>query len=324
MRNKIQEYMMFLVALLMTLQMVFMGLVIIKRSTFYKKIILLLSFSIILLYIIYFLLSKERPKKSFKTIIVVLIIFVFVPILIGYKTKQDDFYDVSTSVGKLQQEIYEQSGVNVFVNVDVKDKRRNFISYADDYHLSKEDALSYLNIIKDNLAIYSRGLPDEIYLINAFEKRDTKLSGAYFEEGNYIVLKADDNLAANLHHEIGHSIEDKTFDLKSLIKFELVDSSCLAVSGYACSNDDELFAETWKTAILDNKTTKYSLAISDIFKKNLKYFENPNYVDNYEEALNKLLNNKSDSFIIKDNNSPMNNDVNRLDLGDETLFYKLK
>ena len=323
MRKKVQKFMIFFEVLLITLQMIFMGLVIIRRNTFDKKILLLISLSFIILNIIYFLLNREKPKGIFRTILIASIVFILVPMMVSYKASQDDFFDSSTSVGKLQQEIYDQSGVSVFVDVDVKEKRHNFIYYIDDYHVSNEDAIKYLTMIRDNLSIYSRGLPDEIYLINGFANKDTKLSGAYFEEGNYIVLKADDNLISNLHHEIGHSVEDKTFDLKSLIRFELVDSSCVLVSGYACTSNDELFAETWKTAILDNKTTKYSLAIKEIFKKNLKAFENPIYVKDYDDALNKLLNNKIDSFIIRDNNSPVNNDVNRLDLGDEVLYYKL-
>lgn len=319
MKNK--EKLVYIELFILLIYLVLFGLVIVKNRTFDKKILFIMAAGLMALNLI---VNRKMLKIPLFIILTALLIN---PFTIGYRTSQDDFFDSSTSVGKLQQEIYDQSGVSVFVDVDVKEKRRNFIYYIDDYHVSNEDAIKYLTMIRDNLSIYSRGLPDEIYLINGFANKDTKLSGAYFQEGNYIVLKADDNLISNLHHEIGHSIEDKTFDLKSLIKFELVDSSCVLVSGYACTNNDELFAETWKTAILDNKTTKYSLAIKDIFKKNLKAFENPIYVKDYDDALNKLLNKKIDSFIIKEEadkifkTHTIPDNVSFLDVGDEVLFY---
>lgn len=256
--------------------------------------------------------------------------FIYVLVFLNFpKVSKNEIpvYDLNTEIGQLQQEIYEQSGVYTFYNVDVKDKAD--IVYIDDYHVSEDEVLNSLKEIKEVLAFYSNGFPKEIYIINSFVSGDKSCNGIYIRKSNIIVLKEQENISSTLHHEMGHSIEDKTYNLISLIKFKSVNQSCELVSDYACTSNDELFAEAWRNTIVYNKITEYSLALSNIFKDNLKGFENPYYVDFLEvdEAITKLINNEIDSFIVKGTvgkvfmtySVPSN--ISFLDVGDEVLFY---
>ena len=270
-------------------------------------------------------------KKVRSTIIMMAFALCYMVVLPNVKTSVAPASDLNTEVGRLQQEIYEQSGVYTFYNTDVQDEAD--IVYTNDYHISDDAALESLNKIKEVLAFYSNGLPKKIYIVNDFESDGVACNGIYVNRTNTIVLREHVNIDKTLHHELGHSIEDKTFDPVSLIKFKAVKDSCKLVSSYACTNDDELFAETWMTAIVNKKTTSFSMAIADIFKKNIRAFDNPNYVEFYEfeDGLSDLINGEIDSFVIKKSPNfyltklsiayPAMNNVHYLDVGDEMLFY---
>ena len=197
----------------------------------------------------------------------------FSAVLPNVKTGVAPVYDLSTEVGRLQQEIYEQSGVYTFYNTDVQKKAD--IVCTNDYHISDDTALRSLEKIKEVLAFYSNGLPKEIYIVNDFESDGDACNGIYANRTNTIVLREHVDIDKTLHHELGHSIEDKTFNPVSLIKFKAVKDSCKLVSDYACTNDDELFAETWREAVVYKKTTNFSKAIADIFKRNIRAIDNP-------------------------------------------------
>ena len=49
---------------------------------------------------------------------------------------------------------------------------------------------------------------------------------------------------------------------------------CNIVSDYACTNEDERFAEVVSYAMAYNKQNTYTEALSDFFKENINYFEN--------------------------------------------------
>ena len=181
-----------------------------------------------------------------------------------------DYYDESTT-GVLKREIYDQSGVNVYFNFDLMEDEKVKLTYTTDYNISEEQAIESLKIIKEELAKYEKGLPSKIYLVNDFKMRGADENGIFVVRKNFIILNNNsEDIRAELHHQMGHSIENKSYDLLSFFKFRTVKSSCNLVSDKACENNNELFAETWKTKVYDNKTTDYSNALSAIFDTYLK------------------------------------------------------
>lgn len=181
-----------------------------------------------------------------------------------------DYYDDSPT-GVLKREIYDQSGVNVYFNFDLMEDEKVKLTYTTDYNISEEQAIESLKIIKEELAKYEKGLPSKIYLVNDFKMRGGDEDGAFVVRKNFIILNNNsEDIRAELHHQMGHSIENKSYDLLSFLKFRTVKSSCNLVSDKACENNNELFAETWKTKVYDNKTTDYSNALVSIFDKNIK------------------------------------------------------
>lgn len=181
-----------------------------------------------------------------------------------------DYYDDSLT-GVLKREIYDQSGVNVYFNFDLMEDEKVKLTYTTDYNISEEQAIESLKIIKEELAKYEKGLPSKIYLVNDFKMRGADENGVFVVRKNFIILNNNsEDIRAELHHQMGHSIENKSYDLLSFLKFRTVKSSCNLVSDKACENNNELFAETWKTKVYDNKTTDYSNALSAIFDTYLK------------------------------------------------------
>ena len=311
------------------------GLLVIFKNMLSKKLCYLAMIAFI---VSCFLCAITRAKKSSinKSLVPITCTLCMMLLLPSASASKGVVYDTNTETGLIQQEIYEQSGVYTFYNVDVKSKKHLFnIFYNEDYRISEQEALTSLKNIKDVLAIYSGGLPREIYIVNGFKDKKMNCGGAYLPSSDIIVLvnQQTDYFVEALHHEIGHSIEDKSLDAKSLYKFATVQDSCKLVSGYACTNNDELFAETWRYAMCESKTTNFSLAISNIFKKNIRFFDEPNYIDLYEfnDALNQLINKEIDSFVIKKSNGfslgeilikyPDISKIHFLDVGDEMLFY---
>lgn len=266
------------------------------------------------------------------------IFFSCILIIISYlprvKINKEPIYDLNTEVGQIQQEIYEQSGVHTFYNVDIRDKVD--VVYTDDYHISEEKVLISLKKIKEVLAFYSNGFPKEIYIINSFKSNDIKCNGIYEVKNNIIVLKQQEDISSVLHHEMGHSIENKTYNPVSLIKFKTVDVSCELVSDYACTDNNELFAEVWMNTIVENQVTEYSLAMSSVFKKNIRAFENPYYVgfNDIGNAIIELNNNKNKYFVVRLKNNlsigkifmtyNMPNNIRFIDAGDKAMFYLYK
>ncbi len=181
-----------------------------------------------------------------------------------------DYYDDSPT-GVLKREIYDQSGVNVYFNFDLMEDEKVKLTYTTDYNISEEQAIESLKIIKEELARYEKGLPSKIYLVNDFKMRGADENGVFVVRKNFIILNNNsEDIRAELHHQMGHSIENKSYDLLSFLKFRTVKSSCNLVSDKACESNNELFAETWKTKVYDNKTTDYSNALSPIFDTYLK------------------------------------------------------
>ena len=180
-----------------------------------------------------------------------------------------DYYDDSPT-GVLKREIYDQSGVNVYFNFDLMEDEKVKLTYTSDYNISEEQAIESLKIIKEELAKYEKGLPSKIYLVNDFKMRGGDEDGVFVVRKNFIILNNSKDIRTELHHQMGHSIENKSYDLLSFFKFRTVKSSCNLVSDKACENNNELFAETWKTKVYDNKTTDYSNALSAIFDTYLK------------------------------------------------------
>lgn len=180
-----------------------------------------------------------------------------------------DYYDESPT-GVLKREIYDQSGVNVYFNFDLMEDEKVKLTYTTDYNITEEQAIESLKIIKEELAKYKKGLPSKIYLVNDFKMRGADEDGAFVVRKNFIILNNSKDIKSELHHQMGHSIENKSYDLLSFLKFRTVKSSCSLVSDRACENNNELFAETWKTKVYDNKTTDYSNALSAIFDTYLK------------------------------------------------------
>ena len=179
-----------------------------------------------------------------------------------------DYYDESPT-GVLKREIYDQSGVNVYFNFDLMEDEKVKLTYTTDYNITEEQAIESLKIIKEELAKYKKGLPSKIYLVNDFKMRGADEDGAFVVRKNFIILNNSKDIKSELHHQMGHSIENESYDLLSFLKFRTVKSSCNLVSDKACENNNELFAETWKTKVCDNKTTDYSDSLTNIFNKYL-------------------------------------------------------
>ena len=303
----------------------------IKIDLFYYKYIYFGVLFYCVLYIFSIIFFKEKWNDIF--FIGMIIISCFLTFMY-YKPIVNPKFNISTAVGQLQQEIYDENGVAVYYNTKVKENKK--IEYIDDVTISEEEAIKSLNKIKEILSFYSKIKPNKIYIVNDFNIDKLSLAGNTSTLKKTVILNNNENLSKTLHHEIGHLIALNTLRIDNIFKFNLNTNSCSIVSDYACENKDELFAETWEKAITENKTTSFSQDISDIFKENIIYFKKPNYIsiNDFEENLNKLINKEIESFIVKktDDNMlnsllqqyPLIKEVNRLDVGDEVLFYNLK
>ena len=277
------------------------------------------------------LFFKEKLKDFcfiFLLIIVIGLTFLY------FRPSSRPSFDINSTTGQLQQEIYDESGVAVYYNTKIKEVRR--IKHQEEIEITEEEAITALKEIKKTLSFYSGFKPNKIYILNNANMKDSSILGGASAFKNVILLCNKKDIKETLHHEMGHIIVFKTLKINDLINFTINHNSCSIVSDYACENKDELFAETWETAITENKTTSFSQNISNIFKENLRYFKNPNYinVDDLKENLNKLINKETESFIIKKTDENMLNsllqqfpsikEINRLDVGNEILFYNLK
>lgn len=278
------------------------------------------------------LFFKEKLKDFcfiFLLIIVIGLTFLY------FRPSSRPSFDINSTTGQLQQEIYNKNGVSVYFNEEVKEPVD--IEYLEDYHISEGEAIKILSKIQKVLSLYSGKKPNKIYILNSFKHGGQDVNGFYSFLNDAVVLTTNnDNISRTLHHELGHVIGAKTWKIGNLLKINANKDSRNLVSAYACSNNFELFAETWETAFLYNHTTSFSQDISDIFKENIIYFKKPNYINvNYfEENLDKLINKEIESFIVKKSNENMLNsllqqyplikEINRLDVGDEILFYNLK
>lgn len=277
------------------------------------------------------LFFKEKLKDS---CFIFLLILVIGSTFLYFRPSLKPSFDINSTTGQLQQEIYNDNGVSVYFNEEAKEFTD--IEYLEDYHISEDEAIKALSKIQKVLSLYSGKKPNKIYILNNFKSEGQDVNGFYSFLNDAVVLTNNDNISSTLHHELGHVIGAKTWKIGNLLKINANKDSRNLVSAYACTNDFELFAETWITAFLYNHTTSFSQDISDIFKENIIYFKKPNYinVNDFEENLNKLINKETESFIIKktDDNMlnnllqqyPLIKEINRLDVGDEILFYNLK
>lgn len=277
------------------------------------------------------LFFKEKLKDFcfiFLLIIVIGVTFLY------FRPYSKPSFDINSTTGQLQQEIYDKNGVSVYFNEEIKEHVD--IEYLEDYHISEDEAIKALSKIQKVLSLYSGKKPNKIYILNRFKHGEQHAAGFYSFINDVLVLTNYDGISSTLHHELGHVIAAKTWKIDNLFKFNNNKDSCNLVSAYACTNDFELFAETWITAFLYNQTTSFSQDISDIFKENIIYFKKPNYIstNDFEENLNKLINKEIESFIVKTTDENMLNsllqqfpsikEINRLDVGNEILFYNLK
>ena len=216
------------------------------------------------------IVTKNSKGDYARLIVFALAVAVLISASSTVAIHKKDYYDDSLA-GVLKREIYDQSGVNVYFNFDLMEDEKVKLTYTTDYNISEEQAIESLKIIKEELAKYEKGLPSKIYLVNDFKMRGGDEDGAFVVRKNFIILNNNsEDIRAELHHQIGHSIENKSYDLLSFFKFRTVKSSCNLVSDKACENNNELFAETWKTKVYDNKTTDYSNALSSMFDTYLK------------------------------------------------------
>lgn len=303
----------------------------IKAEILYFKYIYLGVLIYCILYIFSIIFFKEKWNDIF---FIGAIIWSCLFTFMFYKPALKPTFDTSTLTGQLQQEIYDESGVAVYYNTKIKEVRR--IKHQEEIEITEEEAITALKEIKKTLSFYSGFKPNKIYILNNANMKGSSILGGASAFKNVILLCNKKDIKETLHHEMGHIIVFKTLKINDLINFTINHNSCSIVSDYACENKDELFAETWETAITENKTTSFSQNISNIFKENLRYFKNPNYinVDDLKENLNKLINKETESFIIKKTDENMLNsllqqfpsikEINRLDVGDEILFYNLK
>lgn len=216
------------------------------------------------------IVSKNSKGDYARLIVFALAVAVLISASSTVAIHKKDYYDDSLA-GVLKREIYDQSGVNVYFNFDLMEDEKVKLTYTTDYNISEEQAIESLKIIKEELAKYEKGLPSKIYLVNNFKMRGADENGVFVVRKNFIILNNNsEDIRAELHHQMGHSIENKSYDLLSFLKFRTVKSSCNLVSDRACENNNELFAETWKTKVYDNKTTDYSNALSSMFDTYLK------------------------------------------------------
>ena len=216
------------------------------------------------------IVTKNSKGDYARLIVFALAVAVLISASSTVAIHKKDYYDDSLA-GVLKREIYDQSGVNVYFNFDLMEDEKVKLTYTTDYNISEEQAIESLKIIKEELAKYEKGLPSKIYLVNDFKMRGGDEDGAFVVRKNFIILNNNsEDIRAELHHQMGHSIENKSYDLLSFLKFRTVKSSCNLLSDKACENNNELFAETWKTKVYDNKTTDYSNALSAIFDTYLK------------------------------------------------------
>lgn len=308
---------------------------IITNSYYFINLLKIISFCCVVIYLLELLLNINDEKSLFEAFAHNSLCLLCVFLLFLYLPRKAVNYDLNTEIGQLQQEILDNYNIATYYDHDITNK---FLGLSHDKNnpVTEDEALKSLKKINKVLSFYNGNYPSEIFLVNDFKVKDQRMSGLFINIGNFIILDNNNYIVYNLHHEMGHCIEDKTLDIETLYRFKKADDSCNMISSYACTSGEEMFAEAWRYAIYDGATTPQSLELSDVFRKNTIYFDNPNYVEisDINENLNDLFNNKIDSFIVKKSNgislskilinNKIANQLNRLELDDEILFYNMK
>ena len=288
-----------------------------------------------------------NPFKMFAFIVIAIIAVIFIKNYNEpHKVVEEPVvysFDTSTEIGALQQEIYDEYGIAVLYDRDViaeKELGDELYSYERDYHISDPELIpEKLNIIKDCLSIYTKealnNLTPEIYLVNGFRYEGSGASVvAYINDVPVTIILNLDFIDEHLvFHETAHVLKTNEKDI-DYSEFESIPADyCSMVSGYSCQNEKELFAEVVSYTITANKTYKYTLALSDFFESNIKYFETAEYINysNMSDYINKLFNNEIDSFILnKDDEVDLNQVIedypdivrfHRIETADSILFY---
>lgn len=212
---------------------------------------------------------KILDKKSYFKLIVndsILLICAF--LIFTNLPRKDLDYDLNTEIGQLQQEILDKYNVATYYNYDINHDVTSIffgLSHNKDKNITEKEALNSLKKIDKVLSLYSGNYPRCVYLVNDLKVKNENVGGLFINIRNIIVLNNYFSLTNDFHHEMGHCIEDKTFDIKTLYRFKEADESCNMISSYACTSGDEMFAETWAYAIYDGATALQSLCLSNVF-----------------------------------------------------------
>lgn len=145
-----------------------------------------------------------------------------------------------------------------------------------DYQIIVNTLYMFLDAFPIYADVAKEYFPKEIYLLNAFHTNSMQMGGLSLKEPDVILFYADQYSNRKiLYHEMAHIYLYKNSDAYILKQCKEVSGLyCNIVSDYACTNEDERFAEVVSYAMAYKKQNTYTEALSDFFKENINYFEN--------------------------------------------------
>lgn len=188
-----------------------------------------------------------------------------IPAKLNYRTDNEE-------INRLREDIKEKYNINVYVNVNPQENTWKPTPFKVDLKVSDEQAIAYLNMLNQELAVYNDlslwQIPNEAYLVSGLAgETDNELYWG-LNGDTYIVYDVHSN-SATIHHEVFHSLNKLLFE-KEKKKFNSIDESCELTSNYSCTSSEEFMSESWGKLLAKNLHTQHSDYLETLESRFLK------------------------------------------------------
>lgn len=256
------------------------------------------------------------------------------------KIDEENYVPISQEAGILEQRIYDTYGIKVFSSIDPFSLMNNnqYSGYIDEN--DAEDFERYLQVIYDELKIYSeealKVIPKCMFLVSNID--GDSVAGLNYNRtsprSNFIVFSVLDNLGdyakITVHHEIFHTLNVYT-DEKILKEFDENGEACNITTEYACTSPVEFIAESWAYKIARDLNTEHSKILSKTFDTFIKDFKQEGISLNYEDYLQLeeetlIINNFDDNYykniIYTNSNYLIDESYHFVNNDNKALIYK--
>lgn len=256
------------------------------------------------------------------------------------KIDEENYIPISQEAGILEQRIYDTYGIKVFSSIDPFSLMNNnqYSGYIDEN--DAEDFERYLQVIYDELKIYSeealKVIPKCMFLVSNID--GDSVAGLNYNRtsprSNFIVFSVLDNLGdyakITVHHEIFHTLNVYT-DEKILKEFDENGEACNITTEYACTSPVEFIAESWAYKIARDLNTEHSKILSKTFDTFIKDFKQEGISLNYEDYLQLeeetlIINNFDDNYykniIYTNSNYLIDESYHFVNNDNKALIYK--